>query len=541
MKPLPPIPASFQKKLTQMWKSACRVCDNILAYQPDLVLSLMHSGWGPVFTAQILWQQTQLRPFPPVARPNLGREKTDDFDQAVNFFSSGMFMGIYAVDIDTGHFLSWLTTRTDWQAQLRQLVAEAMPGAAAPQRILVVDDCIHEGSTYILTLGLLELVYPQAEVRFLNADGWYSSDYRDLMLDSVCPVAEVFPEGKLPGGKVLDALGKIAVGSENTAPDSLFWQPISPDSPAVQVLTAFHPAEEWVEMSRAVYAMLAHHILERAASYTPAQPDENYINFQLNPAWRLMRAIWLQNGITRRQAEQYVGLSPQAVKHILGGWIGTDQVMLVGRGRTARYVIPPPIMGYLSSRPGEFPSDPLDLLWLLPGRLAFGEDQMNFHGKELSAYSREQINHLLDLGVDCWIDVQTTWEGGMVGENRAFGEESQRRGRAVVMHPIVLETMFIDGQNRFQTKRGRPDRRDIRPILDQIDRYLAEGRVVFVSSDSRDLRGILAGCYLARHGQAGPAALKALQACRAKTVRSWRRDPVSDKAQRYVRTWPAGL
>ncbi|MFZ6030445.1 MAG: hypothetical protein ACOYYS_22275 [Chloroflexota bacterium] len=49
---LPVIPDTFQPKYDKMWQSACRICDNILVYQPDLIISLMHSGWGPVFAAK---------------------------------------------------------------------------------------------------------------------------------------------------------------------------------------------------------------------------------------------------------------------------------------------------------------------------------------------------------------------------------------------------------------------------------------------------------------------------------------------------------
>jgi len=540
MNQLPPVPASFQEKLDKMWQAACRVCDNILDFQPNLVLALMHSGWGPVFAAQALWQARRSEPFPPLARVNLGREKGKFFDKEACRLGGGLFMGTWSFDVDVGHFLAWLTTRHEWQVELRQLITEAMPTGAAPQRILVVDECIHEGSTYLMTFSLLDLVFPQAVVRFLDAGGWYHSEYGELMLATVCPPADVFPEGKLPDGKLRIDLERVAMGSEDTSPDSLSWQAISPASPAVQALSAFRPAEEWLAMSQAVYAILASYIQGRAVDYNPAEPEAQTICNDLLPQWRLMRDIWLEHGITRRQAEQRSGLPPKSIDRILVNWIYTDQVMLTGRGRGAHFVIPPPIQDHLSYRHIEYPSAPLDLLWLQPDRLAFGEGHMDFHDQELGGYAQELINHLLDLGVDCWIDVQTISKGFTVEENHAFAELAQARQRSVEMHLVVLETLSYDAQNSFMPKRGRPNRRDIRPILDQIDHSLAAGRVVFVCCDERELRGILAGCYLARHGQAGSTALKALQACRAATVCNWRRDPVSERARRYVRRWPAG-
>ncbi len=48
----PEIPAAFQDRFNKMWLAACRVCDNIRDYRPDVLLALMHSGWGPVYAAQ---------------------------------------------------------------------------------------------------------------------------------------------------------------------------------------------------------------------------------------------------------------------------------------------------------------------------------------------------------------------------------------------------------------------------------------------------------------------------------------------------------
>ena len=48
---------------------------------------------------------------------------------------------------------------------LREMVRETA-GDASPERILVVDNIISEGSTWMLAAGLLELVFPEAAVRF---------------------------------------------------------------------------------------------------------------------------------------------------------------------------------------------------------------------------------------------------------------------------------------------------------------------------------------------------------------------------------------
>jgi hypothetical protein len=539
MNSLPPIPKNIQPKFDQMWRSACRVCDNIRAYQPDLLLALMHSGWGPVFAAQILWQHTQSSPFPPVARTNIGREKIGVFEHTFNL-PAECFPGEYASDFDIGKLLAWLTSRADWREQLRQQVAEAKQNTDDPQRILVIDDCMHEGSTYILTLGLLDWVYPQASVRFLNADSWYHSHYAEFMLEILSPGAEFFPEGKIPSDEVRIQLGQVAVGSENLSEDSLYWRPISADSPAVQALSVYRPAADWLQASQQVYAVIANHIAERAASYVPGEPDPSYFNFGLRKPWLIMRDIWLEQGITRRQAEQRHGLSRREVKQILEHWIEFEDVTLVGHGRGARYVVPAPLQEYYDKQENEL-VDGDDAYWLISGKLMFGKPPWYSESPEGAEWSCREVRRLLDHGVESWLDVQIIQEGESPTENPLFVEHAKAFGKSGILQVIPLAIKYVSKENYILTRRGRPNRKDIRPILDQIDQFLAEGRVVYVSASDTALRGILAGCYLARHGQTGRAALEALQACRATSARGWRREPANRKARRYVRSWPAGL
>ena len=304
-----------------------------------MILALMQSGWGPVYAAQTLWQQTQSQPFPPVARSSIGRGKIDIFGETFNLVDIDFFVGQYSSDLNVGRLLAWAASRSDWHAQLRQQVAEAMQSMEEPRRILVVDDCIHEGSTAILTLGILRKVYPQADVRFLDARGWYRSDYRDFMLAALIPAGELFPEGKIPTQEVNMHLGWAAVGSENDGEESLCWRPISMDSPNVQALAIYRPASEWVEASQAIYAILAQYIRNRAAAYVPAQPD-NRFSFDLWANWLAMGDAWMENGITRRQMEQRYGYSSQAAQSMLEKWMEWNYLEPQGVGRGRRYVIP---------------------------------------------------------------------------------------------------------------------------------------------------------------------------------------------------------
>ena len=539
MNSLPAIPDSFQPNFDQMWSSACRVCDSIRAFQPDLLLVLMHSGWGPVFAAQVLWTQTQSLPFPPMVRTNIGREKIGIFDETFNLLTTDYFVGEYSTDIDVGKLLAWVALRSDWQAQLRQQVAEVMQTAEGPQRILVVDDTIHEGSTTILTLSLLDKLYPQAEVRLLNADSWFRDTYMDLML-ALYPIAAAFPDGKIPSDEVNRQLGRVAIGSENISDDSLFWQPISLASPSVQALSVYLPAADWVQFSQAIYPLIAQYIAGRSASYTPNQPNPAHYSFGLRAEWLVMRDIWLENGITRRQVEQRYGLSGKKAKRLLERWMEFNELAIEGHGRWARYVIPLPLQRYMDKL--EDRHDELhEAYWVLPGRLMFGDRPWYTDNPDSLEWARQEVRQLLAHGVDGWLDVQIVQQGEAPKENPLFLPEAQAIGRTAIAKTIPLAIKYVREDNAIRTRRGRPNRKDIRQVLDQIDQLLADGRILYVSTSGDELRSILAGCYLARHGTAGKAALTELQACRATGGNGWKREPATYKARRYVRSWPAGL
>lgn len=539
MKPLLTIPESFHPKFEKMWRSACKVCDSIRAFQPDLILALMHSGWGPVYAAQIVWQKTQTMPFPPIARPNIGREKIGIFEETFNLFSTDCFNGEYSSVLHVGKLLAWITSRTDWRDQLQQQVADAIQSSSDPQRILVVDDCIHEGSTSILTLGLLNWVFPQAQVLFLNANSWYRSEYTDFMLESIYPRTELFPDGIIPSDEIRIHLGRVAIGTDNDSDESLFWQPVTIDNPSVKALSVYRPAEDWVQVSATIFAVIALYIAGHAESYIPQEPDLQYSSLSLRIPWLIMRDIWLENETTRREVELRYGLSNLEARRILERWREYDEVALEGHGRGARYVIPAALRHYIDKLE-EPPDDPYEAYWLLPDRLMFGDRPWFTDNPQAAEYASKEIHYLLDRGVDCWLDVQVIQEGISPKENPFFLEEAREIGRSVIVQIVPLELQYVNEKNYILFRYHRPNRKDIYPILDQIDQFITERRVIYVSASYRSLSGILAGCYLARHGQAGVAALDALQVCRATGSNGWKREPASGKARRYIRSWPAG-
>ena len=217
-----------------------------------------------------------------------------------------------------------------------------------------------------------------------------------------------------------------------------------------------------------------------------------------------------------------------------------DEITLAGRGPGTRYVIPPLLRRYIEKMEEATP-DLLDAYWLVPGKLIFGDPTLYFENAADQEWERQEIREMLAYGVDGWLDVQVVSPGEAARENPLFAEEARAAGRAVIHEVVALEIQYSGKEIYPETRRGRPNRRDIRPVLDKIDGFLAGGRVVYVSAANSALRGVLAGCFLARHGQGGAEALAALQLRRAESAKGWRREPVSRRARRFIRRWPAGL
>ena len=489
----------------------------------------MHSGWGPVYSARTLWSQTQTLPFPPLARPNLGREKINIFDETFNMLVTYSFVGEYSSAIEVGRLLAWLTGRKDWMEQLRQQVIEARQTSADPQRILVVDECIHEGSTAILALGLLKWIYPQATLCLLDARSWVHSEYLDFMLAAFPDISGSFPNGKVPSQEVHSHLDRIAIGSEDVSAEfpvleaGFSGQPIRP---------GFERLSPGSRLGAGLSGDLCQHwrVYPGALSLLPPrQPDPHDIYFHLTGEWCMMRDIWLEDGITRRQAEQRYGLSSREVARIFDKWMEFDDIALEGHGRWARYRIPLPLQRYINKLE-EMTGDRLPAYSLLPGRLMFGYRPWYLVGRDGVVSGREDIRAILDSGVDGWLDVQIVQEGNAPEENPLFLEEAQAIGRAAIKQTVALAIQYVSQENHTLTRRGRPNRKDIRQVLDQIDQLLEGGRILYVSTKDNALRGILAGCYLARHGQSGNAALVALQDRRATAANGWKREPASPGA-----------
>ena len=233
------------------------ICDQVQSYKPDLVIGLAHSGWLPVDLAQGLWNRTHASPFPSVLRTNFGSEKVAIYDHyriehGLGFFSGG------DNPADREHFLTWLQEAKQWHSELRSQIKSIFPKNQVPTRVLVVDEFIASHSTSFLFLGLLAVMYSNADSIFIDADldGW-KQRLVSLWLDRFHPailagvsqalLKETSPDICGPDHSQLsDRAAGLAAATEDLQPNSLFWKKIDASSPLIKQLDGILPASAWL-------------------------------------------------------------------------------------------------------------------------------------------------------------------------------------------------------------------------------------------------------------------------------------------------------
>lgn len=159
--------------------------------------------------------------------------------------------------------------------------------------------------------------------------------------------------------------------------------------------------------------------------------------------------------------------------------------------------------------------------WVEPGKFLAGEYPRRAREENLS---QAKIDALVNSGVRTFIDLTTDADplepyAHLLARHHALDVTHHRFPIPDVSTPVSVE----------QT----------RAILDTIDAEMAAGRPVYVHCWGGVGRtGTIVGCWLARHGEAGEAALTRLrelwQAC-PKSAR--RQSPETAAQERYIETW----
>jgi protein-tyrosine phosphatase len=155
--------------------------------------------------------------------------------------------------------------------------------------------------------------------------------------------------------------------------------------------------------------------------------------------------------------------------------------------------------------------------WVLPDRFLAGEYPRNIDDES----SQRKIAALITAGVSAFIDLT---------------EEGELHPYAPLLDPYP--GVF---HHRFEIRDvSIPNTQQTTQILDAIDDYIAQEKMVYVHCWGGVGRtGVIVGCWLARHGYPGKAALHRLReelwpAC---PKSAYRRSPETCEQKQYIREW----
>jgi hypothetical protein len=524
--------------LELLWDTAKRIVDQVLCFRPDVVVCLLHSGWAPLKAALMLWEATQVGPFPAIVKTNLGREKFQFYQVGSKSIGTGNFLGHYSEPFQIGHFLAWLSKQSEWQAELKEQIEGQLSPERVPERIMIVDDWVAEGNTYILALGLLNLIYPQAETHFVAGVLGWKVQYDRLWLKLFYPdlhekINLARDEGDVIDGEIrvlINNTMRLMLGTEDTEPFSLDWRPITAASSTLQKVSKYLPAEEWLDLPKFVDKTMEDYIAERIVEYQRGKSGDSLRGSlreggffpKLSLDIQVLRDLWLdEGGIKRCEIIEKYHLTPAGASRLLRKMMRRGLLVKVGHGRSTFYILPPD--AYLDfDAKGE---SLLETYWVVPGRLLVGDSPRYLQETE----RRAVLQRLFEQGVDTILDLsgeEDYDEGDFEG---LVQEEVVALGKHAVYRALTLPN----------TKAPKRDR--IKTVLDSIDQALAGGKTVFVGCGSQYKQsGMVAGCYLARHGLTGKQSLQEVERLRAHTTYWWLPSPALESQRRLVRGWQVG-
>ncbi len=169
-----------------------------------------------------------------------------------------------------------------------------------------------------------------------------------------------------------------------------------------------------------------------------------------------------------------------------------------------------------------FPPIP-DSYWVLPGRLLAGE----YPGSKDATEARRKLDHFLAAGVTYFLDL--TQPSELLPYAAMLQEEAAAAGRTTIHHRMPIPDQ------------GTPSVAETKHRLDVIDAALADRHVVYVHCYGGVGRtGVIAGCFLVRHGMTGDEALAEIARLRQGTPDGYKRSPETPAQAARVRTWRIG-
>jgi hypothetical protein len=438
---------------------------------------------------------------------------------------NGCFVGHMEEDDGQAFFLAWLYDQTHWQEELRELIHEQM-GDRSPQRILVIDEFVCEGSTWMLTLGLLNLILPDANVHFHNANLEYKASIFLEWLRVLHPEllnSELVSTG-MEFHDLTSQAQRMVLGTEDIDPESLRWKTIEPTSVCFEKLDAYLPVQKWFDLPQFALQVVQNEIAAHASEYVPG-PVESYQRYpQLQPGILIMREIYRHGPLTLQEISRYLNWSVGKARYHADRQISRMYLVSQRDGRLKRFALSP------RTSPGYEDRDDsvCESYWVLPNRLLAGE----FPGSG-EEYDKDRVparlQSLVDAGVTCFIDL-------------SYESRSREGSYGSILQNMAAEQNRDIQYLRFPTPvRRLPQIKKIRNVLRELDRSITAGRVVYIHDYFGYTTETVLGCYLVQQGLSGPEAIRELECVRLGVRDGWRRSPAKESARRLVRRWTSKI
>ena len=153
--------------------------------------------------------------------------------------------------------------------------------------------------------------------------------------------------------------------------------------------------------------------------------------------------------------------------------------------------------------------------WVVPGKFLAGE----YPGDRDKTASILKIGSLIKAGVSAFIDL-TEENEGLRPYNELIGSASHQR--------FPIRDVSIPKSSKVTVA-----------ILDAIDNHIEQGHIVYLHCWGGVGRtGVIVGCWLARHGYKGQAALDRLHNLWRKCPKSaYRNSPETREQEQYILRW----
>jgi predicted protein tyrosine phosphatase len=168
------------------------------------------------------------------------------------------------------------------------------------------------------------------------------------------------------------------------------------------------------------------------------------------------------------------------------------------------------------------PSPIPDSYWVVPGKLLAGE----YPGARTTDQAKHKLRQLLEIGMTYFLDLTEEGEHDLHPYAALLRSEAAKSGRTVEHRRMPIPDV------------STPTREQMARILDAIDAAVAAEYVVYLHCYGGIGRtGTVVGCYLARRGMDGEAALAHIARLRQGTPDGRKDSPETPEQRRMVRAW----